>query len=65
MHIAANYPSPFKIAINDGVSIEAPKPDSTIFSKITSVIREFSVFPLTATAILSFAATLTFVFSLP
>ena len=31
-------PNSFKIVINDGVLIEAPKPDSTISSKVTLVI---------------------------
>ena len=30
-HVAANCPNPFKIAINDGVSIEAPMPDIVLF----------------------------------
>ena len=42
-HVATNYPSPFKIAINDEVFIEAPKPDSTISLKVTHMIKEFIV----------------------
>jgi len=34
-HVAANCPSPFKIAIKDRVPIEAPKPDSIISPKVT------------------------------
>ena len=30
-HVVVNCPSPFNIAINDGVLIRTPKPDSTIF----------------------------------
>jgi len=39
MCVTANCPSPFKID-NDGVSIEAPKPDSIISLKVTPVIKE-------------------------
>jgi len=42
-HVAANYPSSFMIVINDGVSIEAPKSDSTISLKVTYVVKEFTV----------------------
>ena len=50
-HVAVNCPSPFKIAINDEVSIETSKPDSIISLKVTHVIKELTVtrhFPSTA-----------------
>ena len=42
-HVVVNYQSLFKIAINDGVLIETPKSDSTIYPKVTSVIKKFTV----------------------
>jgi len=39
----ANCPSKFKIVINDRNPIEAPKLAGTIFSKVTVVIKEFTV----------------------
>jgi len=56
-HVTANYPSSFKIVINNEVFIETPKPHSTISPKDTYVIREFSVFPSAATVIIYFATT--------
>jgi len=65
-HVAANCPSPFKITINDRVSIETPKPDSTISPKDTDVIKEFSIFYSVDTTTVSFAAaTVTCQFSFP
>ena len=53
-HVAAKYPSTFKIAITDGVPIEAPKPDSTISLKVTHAIKEFTITrPLLFPALLS------------
>ena len=42
-YIAANYPSPFKIAINDRVLIEVSKPDGIISLKVTLVTKKFIV----------------------
>jgi len=42
-HTAANCPTLFKIIIIEKVSIEAPKPDSIIFPKVTHVTKEFNV----------------------
>ena len=56
-HVAVNCLSPFKIAINDRVLLETPKPDSTISSKVTLMIKKFSVFLSAATTIVSFTVT--------
>jgi len=55
-HVAANCSTPFKIDIIDRVSIESLKPDSTISSKVTSMIKEFNVASSAITIIVSFVA---------
>ena len=60
-HVATNCLIPFNIATVDRVPIEPPKPDSIISPKITPLLKEFSVVPPAAMAIVLFVATITII----